>query len=157
MLIELVVVMSLISLFLYAVIPRVVIGNGEDSARAALTTVAQKARELKHLSFTQGRVYAMRIDLDRQRIDVWESGTNGWNAAPASSLTLPEALDLVEVTAPGSESVTAGTIVIQFYPAGVNDMAILHFKVDGTETAFIRVEPFLPEVVIPEANEPVTS
>jgi prepilin-type N-terminal cleavage/methylation domain-containing protein len=154
-LVELVIVISLMSLLLFAAIPRVVIGNGDGAARGALAKVAQQARKLKHLSFTQGRRYTMQIDLDRQRIEVWEFRADRNNALPHASLVLPETLRLIDVTTPAAESSTAGTSTIRFYPSGANDMAILHFEIDGLDSVSIRVEPFLPEVVIQEADETV--
>jgi prepilin-type N-terminal cleavage/methylation domain-containing protein len=148
-LIELVVVIALISIFLFFAIPRferAVSDPERDVSKWMLLTIPK----LKQEAVTQDQRVALHIDLDGRKL--WSTQESmkpeEMEAAEKDAYVLPEGTVLTDVAFPDGQTVSTGTVQIQFYPRGYSDRAILHLQVDGEDNVSYIIEPFLVHVTL---------
>jgi hypothetical protein len=104
---------------------------------------------LKAEAVRKQKQYALRIDLDRQRLWVIYEGMAAEAEAAAEekqAYQLPESVQIHSLLLPGQDPVTSGTATLSFYPKGYSDRALIRLMNDDYDRYTFSVEPFLARV-----------
>ncbi len=144
-LIELIVVISLISIMLVFSIPRFHAAVLSDPDRQASRWITETVQNLKQESVRHNRRYVMHIDISTNR---------GWvthdrmseeevNAAQSERFSFPEGAGLVDVEFPEKGKVSTGETEISFYKNGYSDKALIHVEFVDSGFKTYLIEPFL--------------
>jgi general secretion pathway protein H len=149
-LIELIVVMSLISILLFFAVPRLDVNVFSNDDRNVSTWIIFTVKSLKEKSQQDVVRLTLYVDLDNDMM--WsgkEAGPEEKEAAPKENqYKLPEGMQLLDVQFPGMEQKSSGIAEIYFYPKGYSDKAIIHIRDNDHNRNSYVIEPFLSEVKI---------
>lgn len=150
-LIEIVVVMALISIMLFVAVPNFQHLLTNDTRKASQWILLQVPK-YKSLATTENQVYALHVDMDKQRL--WFS--NSWmpdedqTAAMEQGFQFGDSIRIIDVLYSNEEGFNGGDALICFYPKGYSDRAILHLEEkDGDRLSFL-FEPFLNQIDMTE-------
>lgn len=153
-LIELIVVISLISLMLFLAVPRLQDTFRDDPRRKALQWLTLKIQSAKQKALSEHLTQGLHIDID-EALMWWSNGemtTDELAEARENGFMLPEGIRLIDVEFPESDKIAYGTVEIFFYPQGYSDKALLHLESQDGRTVSILIEPFLKTVKIFEGE-----
>lgn len=147
-LIELIVVISLISIMLFFAIPRFQRNVLQDSTKVVSRWILLKIPYLKERAAREQKKYILHVGLESNKFwitheamteDVLQSAeTNGYK--------LPEDIKLLDVEYPDQEKMSVGQANIYFNEKGYSDKAIIHLENDDNEKFSFLIEPFLLRV-----------
>ena len=147
-LIELIVVISLISLMLLFTLPRLQDNPFLDDSKKSSRWLIGKVQALKESAIREQKQYALHFDLDSGRI--WNTNASMSpedieSATFNSSYALPEDLRIIDIEYPQKGKIFSGRAEITFYKAGYTDKALIHMQEGDTYLSFL-IEPFLSQV-----------
>jgi prepilin-type N-terminal cleavage/methylation domain-containing protein len=147
-LIELIVVISLISLMLFFTLPRLQDNPFLDDSKKSSRWLIGKVQALKESAIREQRQYALHFDLDSGRI--WDTNASMSpedleSAALNSSYFLPDDLRILDIEYPQKGKIFSGQTEIIFYKAGYTDKALVHMQEGDSYLSFL-IEPFLSKV-----------
>jgi prepilin-type N-terminal cleavage/methylation domain-containing protein len=151
-LIELVVVISLISIMLFFAIPRfqgtVLTDNTKKFSRWLITTI----RSLKAAAVRDQKRYILNVDLDTGKFWVTSDAMSEeeLQRAQQNGYSLPEDVRIIDIEFPLRGKITGGQVEISFYKADYSDKAMIHIKNDRREQISFSIETFLPGVKLYE-------
>lgn len=149
-LIELIVVISLISIMLVFSIPRFHAAVLSDPDRQTSRWITETVKNLKQRSVRHNRRYIMHIGI---------STNSGWvthdrmsqdeaHSARSAGFNFPEGAGIADVEFPEKGKVSTGEVEISFYKNGYSDKAFIHVEfVDGRFKSYL-IEPFLQKINI---------
>lgn len=145
---ELVVVISLMSMMLFFAVPRFQATLFADNTRKVSLWVMGKVPFLKDRSMQDQKRYALHIDMDAGIL--WmshESMTEEeLQTAKQKGYKVPDEVRVSDVEFVGKGKVSTGRADIYFYPKGYSDRALIHIRdYDNHQRSFL-VEPFLSRV-----------
>jgi prepilin-type N-terminal cleavage/methylation domain-containing protein len=144
-LIELIVVISLISLILFFAIPRIQVDVLSDNTRKVSRWIMLNVSALKEKAVHDQKRYALHLSLDSNRL--WVSSDimseEELEDAAAIGYNLPEDIKLLDVEYPDKQRISAGRADIYFYKKGYSDKAIIHIENSDNEVLSFLIEPFL--------------
>ncbi len=147
-LIELVVVISLISLLLFFSIPRLDISLFSDNKRKTSAWLRLTVRSLKQEAVRKQADLVLNLDMDEHQM--WASTRQAAEAADGpeempreNPYQLPGGLRLTEVEFTEQERVTTGVARIHFYAKGYSDRALIRMEDDQDRRYAYHIEPFL--------------
>jgi len=148
-LIELIVVISLISIMLFLSVPRFSYFFTSDDTARTLRWLIVKIKLLKTSAVKEQKMYTLHADMDSGLL--WISNESMETeedkaAAMEQGFTLPDDVKLADVEFPNTGKIPAGTADISFYKRGFSDRAIIHIESAGDKTKSLLVEPFLSTV-----------
>jgi prepilin-type N-terminal cleavage/methylation domain-containing protein len=147
-LIELIVVISLISIMLVVAIPRLSGGLFSSGSGEAARWVIANVTHLKEKAVADQKIYLLNVSPDTQQLWISAADTSEVETAAARNdgYTLPREVRLDQVALSDTEQFSSGTIPIRFFPQGFSDKAVIYMRTrDGDRLAFV-IEPFLPGV-----------
>lgn len=146
-LIELVVVISLITIMLMVAIPRLEPGlfsnGGDETARWIIANV----NDLKARSVMDQRPWFLYVSIDARQM--WVSPDNpdaSLHAPPQTPYLLPDGVSVDQVDFSRTDVVSTGTIAIAFYPKGYSDKAVIRIRNHERDRMAFFIEPFLSRV-----------
>lgn len=147
-LIELIVVISLISIMLFFAVPRFHGNVLSDSTKEVTRWILLKIPYLKGKAAGEQKTYILHVGLDSNKLWITH------DAMPQESLQseendgykLPEDIKLLDVEYPEQEKITVGQADIYFNEKGYSDKAIIHLENDDDEKLSFLIEPFLLRV-----------
>ena len=147
-LIELIVVISLISIMFFFAIPRIQIDVLSDNTRKVSRWIMLNVSALKEKAVHDQKRYALHLSLDSNRL--WVSNDTlseeELEEATATGYNLPEEIKLLDVEYPDKEKISAGRADIYFYKKGYSDKAMIHITNNDNEVLSFLIEPFLSRV-----------
>lgn len=148
---ELVVVISILSLLFFFSLPSLDSYIFTDPSKKVARLIASTVQDLKQRALTDQKEYRLHIASDAGEIWVEEASMDEKASAEArkNGLSLPE--DMV-VELPGVDSSSgesSAEAMVRFYPRGYSDRAEIHLVRDE-QTLLLVVEPFLSQVEIVE-------
>jgi len=154
-LIELVVVISLISLLLFFSMPRFEVMQLNDTSRKASQWIIANIRYLKEHSLRDRKPYIMHIGIDTGRLWITDPSMTEENRQQAaqSAFTLPPDIRILDVEYPELGKLSMGRADIHFTEKGYSDKAMIHIAYDDQKQRSFLIEPFLPEVKIYETYQ----
>ena len=147
-LIELIVVITLISLMLFFAIPRFQVDVLSDNTNKVSRWIMVKVHSLKEKAVREQKLYVLHISLDSNRLWVTSEimSQEELQAAEANGYELSNDINLLDVEYPDEEKISVGRADIYFYKKGYSDKAIIHISNDDNERRSFLIEPFLSRV-----------
>jgi prepilin-type N-terminal cleavage/methylation domain-containing protein len=147
-LIELIVVITLISLMLFFAIPRFQVDVLSDNTNKASRWIMLKVHSLKEKAVREQKLYVLHISLDSNRLWITSEimSQEELQAAEANGYELSDDINLLDVEYPDEEKISVGRADIYFYKKGYSDKAIIHISNDDNERRSFLIEPFLSHV-----------
>jgi len=146
-LIELMVVISLISIMLFFSMPRFQNTIMTDSKRSTARWIIGKVRILKERSARNQKLYILHVNMDTNRL--WTSNgamsEEDLQSAQQKGYEIPGDLKVQNVEYPEKGIISFGQADICFYSKGYSDKALIHIQDDDGKMSFL-IEPFLPKV-----------
>ena len=144
--IELLVVLSIISLLLFITIPRIQGNPFLDEKRGASIWIMGTVQALKQKAVREQVGQTLHVDIDQGRF--WASNAamtaEEHLEAAAGAFVAPDGFRVLDISFPERETVSLGTADIHFYKEGYSDMAIIRAELVGDTVCSFLVEPFLP-------------
>lgn len=149
-LIELIVVLSLVSVMLFVATPRFSDFLFGDDTDTTLRWLMIKIRDVKQRSVAEQKDYVLNLDFENNRM--WmtdESLETDEDLAKASDkgYSLPEGLHLLDVEYFGKGRLSLGIAPLLFSRQGYSDRAIIHLSRSDETPLSVLIEPFLPDVI----------
>jgi general secretion pathway protein H len=148
-LLELMVVITLIAILMGISMPRLGATLVSDPTSKVSRWLINTIGSLKTEAVRKQKQYALRIDLDRQRLWVVHEGMAPETEAAADeerAFRLPESVQIHALLLPGRDPIRSGTAALNFYPKGYSDRALIRLTNDEDERFTFWVEPFLARV-----------
>jgi len=144
-LIELIVVISLISLMFFFAIPRIRVDILSDNTRKVSRWIMLNVSALKEKAVHDQKRYVLHLSLDSNRLWVTNDtlSEEELEEAAATGYNLPEDIKLLDVEYPDKEKISAGRADIYFYKKGYSDKAMIHITNNDNEVLSFLIEPFL--------------
>jgi len=151
-LIELIVVITLISIMLGFAIPRFQNIVLNDDARKASQWIMLTVSSLKERALREQIQYILNIDMNENRLWITNEtmAEDQVQAAMSTGYTLPPDIHVEDVEYPDFQRLTAGQVQIHFYKKGYSDQVIVHLIDNDTEQRSLWIEPFLQQVKLYE-------
>ena len=149
-LIELVVVLSLISVMLFFSIPRFGALRVNDPSREASQWIMANVRLLKERSLRERKSYMLHVGIDTGRLwttDLSVPEEDRQQTATSEFILSPE-IRILDVEYPQRGILSTGRADIHFSEQGYSDKAVIHLVQDHGQPRSFFIEPFLPEVKI---------
>lgn len=169
-LIELIVVVTLLSLMLFFTFPRLSNFLSSDSRGEVSRWILAKAISLRTRAVETQQPHLMVVNIDANELtampektenvsdvgpsegEAWEAGEAELNAAeeaasPSATYRFSGNMRLIDVAFTESDIVRTGSGTIHFHPKGYSDRAVIHLE-DGDKQVSYYFAPFLSEVKI---------
>lgn len=148
-LLELMVVITLIAILLGVAMPRLGSTLVTDPTGKVSRWLISNISALKTEAVRTQKQYALRIDLDSQRLWVIHEGMTPEAETAAETdkaYRLPESVQLHSLLLPGQDPIHSGMASISFYPKGYSDRALIRLTNNDDERYTFWVAPFLARV-----------
>ena len=151
-LIELIVVISLISMMLFLALPRLQSTLLFDSRKKAARWIIASVRSLRENALRGQKSFVLVVDLESQSL--WatteKSPEEEIESAKLNEFLLPENLKIIDVAYPLKGKVSSGQTEIRFYKKGYSDKALIHLEDDDNNQFTLAIEPFLSKIGVYE-------
>jgi len=163
-LIELIVVITLISVMMFFAVPRLNTTLLTSDSRRVSTWMVLTVKALKQKSLREQRTHLLQVDLEKHKLtsavetkapeasegkEAFEELNGGKEqAAKSEALELPKGFRLTEVAFPGKTPISSGIAEIRFYPKGYSDHVLIHMEDSTGDRISFEIEPFLQQVQI---------
>jgi prepilin-type N-terminal cleavage/methylation domain-containing protein len=153
-LLELLVVISLISLLFFLAIPRFESGLLTDASRRSILQMKQAIEAAKTEAEEKQLDCTLHLALDtRQWWTTHEAmGEEERITARRQGSSWADGLQVESVSFPGGETATSGEVALYFYRKGYSDRARIYLRRDDGTLATLLVEPFLSRVRIEDGH-----
>ena len=147
-LIELIVVISLISIMLFFAIPQFRSNVLSDSTKEVSRWILLKIPYIKERAAREQKRYILHVSLDSNKLWITHEAMleEALQSAETNGYKLPEDIKLLDVEYPDQEKISAGQADIYFNEKGYSDKVIIHFENDDNEKFSFLIEPFLLRV-----------
>jgi prepilin-type N-terminal cleavage/methylation domain-containing protein len=146
--IELIVVISLISIMLFLAIPKFQGSFLTNSTKAVSRWILINVPDLKDKAQKEQKRYILHVDFGANKL--WITRETGSDEGPQSdnirAYQLPEDVKLLDVEYPDQKTISEGQAQIYFDEKGYSDKAIIHIENSDKERLSFVIEPFLREV-----------
>ena len=165
-LIELIVVITLISIVLAFALPKLNVSFVTDHQRKLSTWIVLTAKSLKESALREQSLYILYLDFANQQMwtgkdapteetsekkDASKEQTAEEKKAPEENkYSLPEGYRLMDVEFADDQKMKEGVVSIHFYPKGYSDKAIIHIQGTDDNRYSYLIESFIPHVKIYE-------
>ncbi len=151
-LIELIVVISLISIIIFVSVPRFHNKTLPDNTKKVARWIMVTSQSLKEKSFCNQKLYTMHVDMESRRLWVTDGSTSEEDVLKTGQkgFMIPDDVEVLDVEFPGDNKIISGLADICFYPDGHSDMALIHIKDDDNNQLSFLIEPFLSKVKLYE-------
>ena len=165
-LIELIVVITLISIVLAFSLPKLNVSFVTDHQRKLSTWIVLTVKSLKENALREQAGYVFYLDFDNQQM--WtakdapaeetskkedagkEQAAEEKKTPEEDKYSLPEGYRLMDVEFSDDQKLKEGIVSIHFYPKGYSDKAIIHIQDTDDNRYSYLIESFLPHVKIHE-------
>jgi len=147
-LIELIVVISLISIMLFFAFPRFQSNVLSDSSKEVSRWILLKIPYIKEKAAREQRKYTLHVSFDSNKLWITHEAMleEELQSAETNGYKLPENIKLLDVEYPDQEKISVGQADIYFNEKGYSDKAIIHLEKDDEENISFLIEPFLLRV-----------
>ena len=147
-LIELIVVISLLTLMLFFAIPRFQGSAFQDHTKIVSRWIIFNVQTLKEKAVRDQKLYVLNIDLDSNTLWTTHNSMSQEEVqiAKANGYHLPSDIRVMDVEYSNEKKVFAGQADINFYEKGYSDKAIIHIENTDNEQRSFLIEPFLARV-----------
>ncbi|MFQ5484797.1 MAG: prepilin-type N-terminal cleavage/methylation domain-containing protein [Desulfobacterales bacterium] len=143
-LIELIVVISLISIILFLSIPRLQNVLVFDSTKKVARRILATVRFLKKTAVADQKRYILHVHLDANRL--WITNESMSEAeiqqAEGKSYSLPDGVRISDVEYANKGKISSGTADIHFYKNAYSDYVWIHIENNRNRSLSFLIEPF---------------
>ena len=145
---ELLVVVSLISLFLLLSIPRLQRILPMDHLGSSVRWIVSTVSEIKNAAVRNGRYYTLFMDMDNRLIWIAHGSMTKTDISTArkNGYRLPSDVRILDVEIPNIRKWPSGTAAISFSSLGYSSKALVHLEGKGGNIVSLLIEPFLSGV-----------
>ncbi len=154
-LIELVVVISLISLLLAFSLPRIGVPTLSDENRKVSQWLVAKTRALKESSLRDRKRFILHINIDSGKFWITDAAMSEekilW--AEQEGWTLPQGFTVLDVEYPDGDKRAAGIAEIYFTEKGYSSRVLIHIENDRGKRRSFLIEPFLTRMKVFDTYE----
>ena len=149
-LIELIAVISIISIMLFLTLPRFDILSQPDDLKTASRWIMTQVPHLKAKAVSEQKPYVLLVNLDKNAFHVGQVEAPGAETelSEADDIPLGGGVKLTDVMIPGKGAITSGQVMIYFYKKGYSDKAIIHMKDGDNNVVSLTIEPFMASPVM---------
>ena len=167
-LIELIVVITLISVMMFFAVPRLNTSLLTSDSRKVSKWIVLTVKGLKQKSVREQTLHVLQVDLDNHKLasaaerkapeaseqkEAFEDLDAGEKQAVKSEeLELPDGFRLTEVEFPGKTPISSGIAKIRFHPRGYSDHALIHMEGSNGDRITFEIAPFLQQVQIQKSD-----
>jgi len=146
--IELIVVVSLISIMLFLAIPRFQGNFLSDSTKDVSRWILLKIPYIKEKAAREQKRYILHMSFDSNKLWITHETMpqESLQSAEENGYKLPEDVKLLDVEYPDQEKISVGQADINFNEKGYSDKAIIHLENSDNEKFSFLIEPFLLRV-----------
>jgi prepilin-type N-terminal cleavage/methylation domain-containing protein len=146
--IELIVVISLISIMLFLAIPKFQSNFLSNSTKAVSRWILIKVPDLKDKALKEQNRYILHVDFDANKLWITHETMSGegLQSEETNGYQLPKDVKLLDVEYPDQKTISTGQAQIYFDEKGYSDKAIIHIKNEDNERLSFVIEPFLRRV-----------
>ena len=146
--IELIVVISLISIMLFLAIPRFQGNFLSDSTKDVSRWILLKIPYIKEKAAREQKRYILHVSFDSNKLWITHETMpqESLQSSEENGYKLPEDVKLLDVEYPDQEKISVGQADINFNEKGYSDKAIIHLENDDNEKFSFLIEPFLLRV-----------
>ena len=146
--IELIVVISLISLMLFLAIPRFHGNFLSDSTKDVSRWILLKIPYIKESASREQRRYVLHVSIDSNKMWITHAAMlqEALQSAERNAYKIPEDIKLLDVEYSDQEKISVGQADIYFNEKGYSEKAIIHLGNDDNEKFSFLIEPFLLRV-----------
>ena len=154
-LIELILVISLVSLMFFISIPRLSGFLFLDHTKQHARWIMMQVKSLKEMAVRDRRRYALHVGLEENSLWITHEAMSDeeMEKAMQNRYTLSEGVRVSDVEFPGMAKITQGVADIHFYQQGYSDMAVIHMENNQDEVLSFLIEPFLSSVKLYETTK----
>jgi prepilin-type N-terminal cleavage/methylation domain-containing protein len=147
-LIELIVVISLISIMLFFAIPRFQSNILSNSTNEVSRWILLKIPYIKERAAREQKKYILHVSFESNKLWITDEAMlqESLQSAEENGYKLPEDIKLLDVEFPDQEKISVGQADIYFNEKGYSDKAIIHLENDDNEKFSFLIEPFLLRV-----------
>ena len=147
-LIELIVVITLISIMLLFAVPKFGSQFLVDESKAVARWIMINVPALKSKAIRDHKLYALQISFSRNKFWIINETMSEEELVQAEEkgYDLPEGIQIIDVEYPGDQKITSGMADIYFYAAGYSDKALIHLENDKGDKLSFQIEPFLSKI-----------
>jgi len=147
-LIELVVVISLISIMLFFTVPKFQRAVSTDNSKQISRWIMVKVPALKERAIRQQKRYILHVGIDTNRMWVTNESMSEEETRKAAEngYELPGDMTLLDVEYADGVKLSDGRADIRFYKKGYSDKALIHIEDEDNNQMSFVVEPFLSSV-----------
>ncbi|MBA3028117.1 MAG: prepilin-type N-terminal cleavage/methylation domain-containing protein [Desulfobacteraceae bacterium] len=157
-LIELIAVISVVSIMLFLTLPRFDIFSRQGDLKGAARWIMAQVPGLKAKALEEQKQFLLTVDLDQNTLGVFpgeipektEEEEKTGTVQTLKSYPLSDSVRLKDVTFPEAGVITSGQPGIRFYKKGYCDKVIIHLQDDNNQYISLFIEPFLNTVVLRE-------
>ena len=151
-LIELIVVISLISIIIFVSVPRFHNETLPDNTKKVSRWIMLTSQSLKEKSFCDQKLYTMHVNMESRRLWVTDESMSEDEVLKAGQkgFMIPDDVEALDVEFPGNNKIISGLANINFYANGYSDMALIHIEDDDNNQLSFLIEPFLSKVKLYE-------
>jgi len=151
---ELVVVMTILSLLFFFSLPSLESYIFTDPSKKVARLIASTVQDLKQRALADHKEYRLHIATDAGEIWVADAAMDEKASAEArkSGLTLPDDMTVELPGFQGDNGKRSSEAMLRFYPKGYSDGAEILLARDG-RTLRLLIEPFLSKVEIAEDHD----
>ncbi|MGA7145298.1 MAG: type II secretion system protein [Desulfobacterales bacterium] len=146
--IELIVVISLISIMLFLAIPKFQSSFLSNSTKAVSRWILINIPDLKDKAQKEQKRYVLHVDFDANKLWIARetASDEGLQSDKTHGYQLPEDVKLLDVEYPDQNTISTGDAQIYFDEKGYSDKAIIHIENNDKERFSFVIEPFLRQV-----------
>lgn len=149
-LIELIVMMTIVSIMLFVATPRFSAFLFGDDTDTTLRWLMVKIRDVKQRAVADQKDYMLNLDFENNRMwmaDESLESDEDLDKARENGYRLPDGLHLLDVEYFGKGRLAAGVAPVIFSRLGYSDRAIIHLSRSDETPVSVLIEPFLPDVI----------
>jgi prepilin-type N-terminal cleavage/methylation domain-containing protein len=147
-LIELIVVISLISIMLFLAVPKFQSSFLSDSTKAVSRWILINIPDLKNKAEKEQKRYVLHVDFDANKLWIAREtdSDEGLQSDEAKGYQLPKDVRLLDVEYPDQNTISTGDAQIFFDERGYSNKAIIHIENSDKERFSFVIEPFFRQV-----------
>lgn len=147
-LIELIVVISLISIMLFFSIPRFQNTFLSDNTKKTSRWIIGKVRALKEVAVQDQKLYILHVNMDTNSLWVSNDSMSEKEIQNANQeeFILPDDVKVLDVEFPEKGKISSGLADIFFYKNNYSDKALIHIEDSDNQQLSFLIEPFLTKV-----------
>ena len=149
-LIEVAMVLLIFSILMIAAAPRLVAFLSSSKLETTVSRLAIYMEHIRDEAIYKRKVLVLRCRIEEGVFSVYYPWGEEEKGVLMKPLDIPEEVKVVDIHIPGKEKKSMGEAVITFFPGGMADSALIHFKDNEDREITVELSPLSRKVEIHE-------